>query len=92
MESSKRRQAIEWLRRNDLVPEERRQLEEFARRYPADPTLTPTERRALLELHDRLCRRFAAGARDLAGRGARHRDAPEQAGSDERAGGPRAEA
>lgn len=58
MDSSKRRQALEWLERADLSPEERRTLETFAARYPADPHLTPQERRSLLAAYARLAGRL----------------------------------
>jgi hypothetical protein len=58
MESSKRRQALEWLDRDDLTPEERAALETFAREYRTGTWLTPGERRALLAAFDRIARRL----------------------------------
>jgi hypothetical protein len=58
MESSKRRQALEWLDRGDLTPEERAELATFARDYRTGTELTPGERRALLVAFDRIARRL----------------------------------
>ena len=58
MQSSKRRQALEWLARQDLTAQERTELEAFARDYRTGTKLRPTERRSLLAAFDRVARRL----------------------------------
>ena len=60
MEASKRRQALEWLKRSDLSAEERRTLERFAANYRTGVGLGRDERRWLLETFARLGRRLRA--------------------------------
>jgi hypothetical protein len=65
MESSKRRQALEWLAREDLTPLERETLETFASDYRTATGLAPAERRSLLAAFDRIARRLRALPQDL---------------------------
>lgn len=58
MESSKRRQALEWLAREDLAPDERAGLETFVKRYRTGVGLPASERRALLAAFDRVAGRL----------------------------------
>ncbi len=58
MQSSKRRQALEWLARADLTGAERADLEAFARDYRTGRHLASGERRALLAAFDRVARRL----------------------------------
>ncbi|MFN2431970.1 MAG: hypothetical protein ABR599_03990 [Gemmatimonadota bacterium] len=60
MEASKRRQALEWLARDDLTAEERRELEVFAARWRTGTDLDGLERRRLLGVFERLERRLRA--------------------------------
>ncbi len=58
MESSRRRQAVEWLGRPDLSPGERSLLQEFVRVYRTGTGIEAAERRRLLAGFDRLSRRL----------------------------------
>jgi hypothetical protein len=58
MEASKRRQALEWLKRADLAAGERDELAAFVRGYRTDPLLARDDRRRLLSAFDRIHRRL----------------------------------
>ena len=62
MESSKRRQALAWLARDDLTPGERNALERFVSDYRTGSELTPSTRRSLLAAFDRIARRLRGAA------------------------------
>jgi hypothetical protein len=81
MEASKRRQALEWLKRGDLTGEERSFLETFAARFRTGPALTPGERRSLLTEYDRLARRLRMVASGPAANASRHARDPARSSS-----------
>ena len=60
MEASKRRQALEWLRRSDLTVAERGVLTRFVDRWRTGTHLDAAERRRLLTEFERVGRRLRA--------------------------------